>query len=180
MKIRQDCRGIKIGDAVGRLKIIGPFFGIPKRKSRHDSRWMGHKYYAVTQCECGTISVKRVDDLSRGDTKSCGCFSLETMRRPRKHGQAGRGTRSRAYRAWVAIRERCTRPSSDNYRWYGGRGIKVCDAWSDFGVFWQWCQESGYEESLTIDRIDPNGNYEPANCQWLTHSENVKKRWAQS
>ena len=74
--------------------------------------------------------------------------------------------------------ERCYLPSSGNYKRYGGKGVTVCEEWHDINKFAEWVETSGYAPGLTIDRIDPLGNYEPRNCQWLTRSENSKKQFA--
>ena len=71
--------------------------------------------------------------------------------------------------------ERCYLPSCANYKRYGGKGVTVCEEWHDINKFAEWVESSGYAPGLTIDRIDPSGNYEPNNCQWLTRSENSKK-----
>lgn len=66
---------------------------------------------------------------------------------------------------------RCKNPRNDHYHLYGGRGIRVCEDWKEFKNFYKWAMENGYEEHLTIDRIDPDGNYEPSNCRWSTYQE---------
>jgi hypothetical protein len=71
--------------------------------------------------------------------------------------------------------ERCYLKSCGNYKRYGGKGVTVCEEWHDINEFSEWVETSGYAPGLTIDRIDPSGNYEPNNCQWLTRSENSKK-----
>lgn len=76
------------------------------------------------------------------------------------------------------MKTRCYNKNSLEYSNYGGRGITVCKEWKDdFKSFYDWAMSHGYKEGLTIDRIDNNGNYEPNNCQWLTKSENVAKRF---
>lgn len=68
------------------------------------------------------------------------------------------------------MKNRCTNPNADNYPFYGGRGIKVCDEWrDDFIPFRDWAISSGYADNLTLDRINNDGNYEPSNCRWETH-----------
>ena len=84
--------------------------------------------------------------------------------------------RDRLYNIWNAMKTRCNNSKHISYKYYGGRGIKVCDEWQDYIVFRDWALSHGYADNLTIDRIDNNGNYEPGNCQWLTLEDNLKKR----
>jgi len=74
------------------------------------------------------------------------------------------------------MKQRCYNPNSSDYKFYGNKGIKICDEWlNDFKAFYNWSMANGYTEELTIDRIDNKGNYYPENCQWLTNSENAGK-----
>lgn len=79
---------------------------------------------------------------------------------------------SRLYRTWCDMKTRCYNSNHPSYKWYGARGITICDTWrNDFMAFYSWAMLSGYQENLTIDRIDVNGNYEPDNCRWSTMLE---------
>jgi hypothetical protein len=82
----------------------------------------------------------------------------------------------RLYSIWKGMNKRCNNPNAVDYKWYGGKGVKVCDEWKDYLKFREWSLEHGYIIGLTIDRIDNSKGYEPSNCQWLTQSENSKKR----
>lgn len=80
------------------------------------------------------------------------------------------------------MRKRCSNPNDIGWKYYGGKGVRICAEWSDFAVFRDWATTSGYAKDLTIDRLNANGNYEPANCEWVTRSENSRRaaaaRWA--
>ena len=84
-----------------------------------------------------------------------------------KHGE----TRTRLFKIWSSMHERCERPKHVYYKNYGGRGITVCAEWSEYIPFATWARQNGYDDSLSIDRIDVNGNYEPSNCRWVTEKE---------
>lgn len=84
-----------------------------------------------------------------------------------KHGE----TKTRLFKIWSAMLERCEREKHVFYKYYGGRGISVCKEWHEYIAFAEWARNNGYMDNLTIDRIDVNGNYEPSNCRWITEKE---------
>ena len=120
------------------------------------------------KCDCGNEVVVRGTDIRAEKIQSCGCYSTENTRlRTLTHGK----TRTRLYRIWAGMKQRCTNPKEDRYHRYGGRGITICDDWLDFQNFHNWAMTNGYRDDLTIDRINNDGNYEPSNCRWTTIKE---------
>ncbi len=137
-----------------------------------------HERYTMfnCKCDCGTIKTIRGDSLSSGLTKSCGCLSVDTSReKATKHGLKV----TPLYKVWKSIKARCYNSSSQNYKWYGGRGVRVCDEWKDNpNAFVDWALSNGYEPGLQIDK-DKLGDgmvYSPENCCFMTPKENCKYR----
>lgn len=116
---------------------------------------------------CGKVTHNRIYQMRDSKFNSCTCRNI-------KHGM----NRTKIYSVYANIKYRCYNENHHEWHNYGGKGIIMCDEWlGEYGFdnFYKWSKENGYQEGLTIDRIDSDGNYEPSNCQWITRSENTIK-----
>lgn len=101
---------------------------------------------------------------------------VDSDEQPRVHQSSLYGKQPRLSNILRCMRSRCYNPNNTHFDWYGGRGIKICDEWRhNFKNFVEWAMKNGYQDGLTIDRIDPDGDYCPDNCRWISRSENSKK-----
>lgn len=126
------------------------------------------------KCQCGQEITVLAGNLRNGSTLSCGCLNRKKVaERQKTHGE----TNTRLYRIWHNMKSRCQNPNIKDYADYGGRGITVCPEWRDsFEAFRDWALANGYQDNLTIERNNINGNYEPQNCKWITNREQQSNR----
>ena len=155
-----------MGQQFGRLTVIG-FLYISKYA------------HAIWKCKCVCGRETDVDgcSLRSGNTRSCGCFLRECSRkRPYKNGHKSGGVSSPEYMCWCNMKLRCSNKHNPMYKYYGGRGISVCERWRN--SFKNFLADMGLKPSpeLSIDRIDNDGNYEPGNCRWTTAKEQIRNR----
>jgi hypothetical protein len=156
-----------------------------ERLPDHITKDNGHHDMWKCQCKCGKIVEVEGRHLLNGGTKSCGCYSTEILR---KHSTTHGLSEDPLYKRWRNMIHRCYYENDINYHNYGGRGIYVCDEWYNpslkgdelratgnpyYIAFYNWAMESGYEPSLSIDRIDVDGPYSPDNCRWVTQKQQV-------
>lgn len=139
-------------------------FIVIKRAENHIKPNGGKSTMWLCRCDCGNERVVNANSLLIGDSKSCGCLNSEIVSaRFKTHGK----TRTRLYRTWTGIKSRCYNKNENAYKYYGAKGIAMCDEWKNsFENFCVWAVENGYSDELTIDRIGLWGNYEPCNCRW--------------
>jgi hypothetical protein len=156
--------------------ITGQRFGRLTAISRAGKNKHGHNMW-LFQCDCGEKTTVDISQVVTGHTQTCGCLKLETLvRRSSTHGHARRNSgRSPAYRSWAAMHRRCRNKNTADYGNYGGRGITVYEPWNDFENFIADMGERPSSEH-TLDRINPNGNYEVGNCRWALPVEQQNNR----
>lgn len=159
------------GRRFGRLTVI-------KREVKSNVK--NKKPYWLCRCDCGNKKIIKATELKNGKTQSCGCLKIEKIKESNtKHGMKG----TRFYTIWQDMKARCNYVKNDNYKYYGARGIKVCEEWNLFDNFMNDMYDSYLEferingkDSATLDRIDFNKGYYKDNCKWSTVLEQNRNR----
>lgn len=155
----------KVGDCIGSRVIVGM-----------EGRDRGGYRMVQWKCDCGAEGSSGLKAFRK--TLNCPSCRPGNLPHPIIHGHAGRVGRSRLYDCWANMMQRVRGTGSErNKRWYAG--INVCREWEKFEGFRDWALACGYEPGLSLDRLNPLGNYEPSNCEWVTRNENSRRALAE-
>lgn len=159
---------VKTGDKYGRLTIIREV------ESYRDKKGKLHRRIEC-KCECGNIRVFDLHRVRYGKAISCGCYNKEAISNQSRCHHLSKN--NRIYRIWLKMKNRCYNKNNEHYHLYGGRDIKVCKEWREsYLAFHEWAINNGYNDSLSIDRIDFNRDYEPNNCRWANQKTQTRNK----
>ena len=167
---------IKTGDRFGKLVVLNeePIYRKPSGQVARQFK---------LKCDCGNITITRLNYLTSKRTTSCGCYLKEIL--PfvgRKHGETsenGKRKYSNEYQSWRCMRDRCLYPGNSRWKRYGGRGITICERWLNVkDGYKNFLEDMGRKpnSSYSIERINNDGNYEPSNCIWADDATQIKNR----
>lgn len=132
------------------------------------------KYQWKCKCDCGNYTIVKGNSLTTSHTKSCGCLEKETKREVNTtHGLR----RHPLYGVWLNMKGRCYNSNNSHFKYYGGKGITVCNEWkNNFKLFYDWMINNGYEKGMSIDRIDNYLGYSPDNCRIIPFNKQSSNR----
>lgn len=157
------------GEKFGKLTVIEPI-----GKSKYN------EIIWKCRCDCGNEVTATGINLRRGHVKSCGCLRGSGEVSGSRNNLGGKYTgitkkNKRLYRIWIGMKSRCYNPNSGSYKYYGAKGVTVCEEWlHDFQAFYDWAMANGYRDDLTLDRKDNSKCYSPDNCKWSTMKEQAQ------
>ncbi|MEB6244675.1 AP2/ERF family transcription factor [Staphylococcus xylosus] len=152
------------------MDIVGMQFNYLKVLEFHSRNKHKKKLYKCLCTRCGTKKVMIGTAVKNGYSKSCGCLVKDSH--TKKHGMTG----TLIYKKWKDMKKRCYNTKSQNYKYYGARGIKVCEEWkNNFTQFYNDVGDIPFE-GAELDRIDNNDDYKPSNCRWVEHQINSNNR----
>lgn len=149
------------GKVFGLLTVIKQVEDRVSNSGRREAMWL-------CRCECGNYKTVRATSLRKGNTRSCGCYRSNKSKERMSELVSVHGlSNTRIYKTWRSMIDRCENPKNKSYKNYGARGIKVSEEWHDLECFIAWAKSHGYEEDLTIDRVDSSKGYNANNCRFV-------------
>jgi len=157
-----------------KIEMIGKTYNHLTAIEEYESVDAGVKY--LFECDCGKTTIQFGYRVRKGNIKSCGCARGSYVAKANKERDTHAMTGTPTYRSWQAMKQRCINPNLPDYKFYGARGVSVCDRWMK--SFDSFLEDMGERpDGTSIDRINPFGNYEPENCRWANdHTQRTNRR----